>query len=250
MDWTRSEADEARSRLTAVARTRDLSAFEDVTRSVEEEWRNGPGDRYAILMRYVCDTLVSMEWGDVGRQTTLAHHYAVLGLKTAEQAPIDVEIELLLRASTAAKAMGITQRMTMPERRRWAEQWLRARQRLEEEQGGLDSGDDESAPRLNVMPPAEAGVLPGSDPDGIEDQRLRAKYKADIERNRELLEALSRRQRLAGLAPEFVKRSEDELVSLYSMLPFDAEELRGLLHRHIKDTVTRQRIMGAVRDVR
>lgn len=178
----------------------------------------------------ICDHLASHDLGDYGRQTRLLHaaaHRALTSPLTLEQ-----ELTALSHLHAEVRADQVTagqpNRALGEARRATTSRWLSALQRLD---AAIDpTFQPADLPQINVEAPD--GLPAGVSPDAVTDPEQRARYQADIERNRrradtyvQQWEARQLRQRCQPRAAAFIKHAFADTAS-------DRAELTQLLDEH------------------
>ena len=98
--------------------------------------------------------------------------------------------------------------------------------------------DPNDLPVRNILPPLSTGLPGGIDPNAISDPKLRAEYEAERHLQQSSLRDWLKRYPITA---------ERYIIELYSLPPYNNEELEKLLNRYLKDQTTRDRIMTAVR---
>jgi hypothetical protein len=225
--------------------TNDLKEYEKDINELQSKWSKKNKEYYARLMWEACKPLSSGRFSDE-RQYDVARRYALSALEEPNEIPLEVELELTGHVMTDT----VTPRA--PKGQEWAnrrkqdvEIKLHAWKRLIE---AIDpKWDPNDLPINNVVPPLATGLPSGIAPESIKDPKLRAEYKAAIEKNRKKAERYNEQYRLRDWLKRFPKRAEDYIVDAYSKPPFNLEELKQYLDKYIADEKTRSRILEIVK---
>lgn len=209
---------EGRQRLRSLADEGDLSRFRKAATEIHLRWarREIATTLYAQLMLVVVQQLDSGKFSDRD-QYTLAEHYRLMLLESAEELPLEVEVDLLHHE--LGREYKSEDRSLWPgQRRRQAERLLHGWRRLR------DASDTDFDPTVRdfVGPnnvPLPDGVTKGASgmsPKNIEDPVLRSKYEKAIAENARRAEEYLRRSTFRNCGERFFPSAEAALVERYS----------------------------------
>jgi len=224
--------------------TNDINSFEKFADEIQRKWKAKDPEHYAKLMLEICGPISSGRFNTDNR-SNIARKYALSALADPNKISLETELELIGHVMTPM----ITRRAPMGQE--WTQQRkediqirLHAWKRLTD---AIDpTWDPNDLPLLNVPLPSGAEGMTGMSPKDINDPALRAKYEADIEKNKQKAEKYSEQSKLRDWLKRFPKRAEEYIIQAYSKPPFNLEELKQYLDKYIADTKTKARILDTV----
>lgn len=202
--------------------------------------------QYFLTTLNICNILVSNNLGNSNLQLELAHEYSMSALRQADAMPLVTEIGLVKCLAdnieyTTKKVKGDDWEQLRKSR---YTVWLHAWSRLI---NSVDMRIDINQ-RLPMNPPLPPGVnLPeGVTPEAIKDPKLRAQYEESIQKHHEQANSLLEQRQTRKLLESFSPLAERYLIEVYSLPPYNIDELQQLLdHSEIAIDV-RERIVGGV----
>jgi hypothetical protein len=230
-------------RLVAL-RSHPLDELVALSNQLEGKWRRINWDQYARVMIYVCSEISNRHLNDE-RVREQSEHFARVALSHSSMYSWEHQADLVgwlgYQRSSANDAAWLR------ERREKTELWLQAWQRLEKQADPrFDINDRKNQPSLQVYPPFETGLPPGTPPSAIKDPVLRTKYEAAIAANKRKSERVEQQLPLRLHGPAFTAQAERWLIQAYSQAPVRNAELKRLLGIYLQDGKTRQRILSEI----
>ena len=230
-----------RAAAERVAAAGSLEDIEALFARAQREPGSTP-DGQAALVQLLARRLVEHDFGEPERQADLVERYVLSVLELPDSPAPDREAALFdLLGDPAQRREGEPDAQWSSRRRRVATALLAA---LERVAGDGEDEDEEEVAQANLEPPPETGLPSGVAPEEIDDPELRARYEADLDRNRALAERAVERHRRRLSADALRVRAERHVVAAYSQPPPAQAELDALLERHIGDPAERERIRG------
>ena len=235
-------------RIDAAAASKDSTGAENLAKEIQADWVKAEPDRYGILMDKVCDAILYSDLYNQGHESAVAEKYALLALKRKEMLPVLTEADLVgyllpveskflwlktgkdqnlarYRALIASNSLHILGRIATKTNPRF---------------------DFSKVPMINIAPPVGAGLDSGSSPEDVADPKLRAEFEANIKANDATNAKYREQQELKSIHQTLVPHLERYIVDLYSMHPYNQQELNGLLKTYAIDAPTRKRILDQV----
>lgn len=225
-------------------RSHSLDELIALASQLDAKWRLTDWNQYARIMAHVCSEISSRGLNDE-QVREQSDHFAKTALAHSNMYSWQSESGLVgcLQYKRSRPDMNAWLRY----RRQNTELWLHAWRRLEKEiDPGFDINDLKNRPSMQVFPPRETNLPPGSPPSAIKDPRLRAKYEAAIADNERKSQRAIQQVPLLLHGPSFRTRAESWLVQAYSQAPARNAELRRYLEVYVRDYKTRQRILSEV----
>ncbi len=232
------------SRIVFLDKSRDLNGVERLAEEIETKWGRRNKEYYANLMLEVCKPLSSGQFKD-DRQYSLARKYAILALEEPDKIPLETEVALV------GHVMSDMVIPTAPKGQEWVQQrktdmkvcfhaWKRLKDAID------PSWDPNDMPLDNVPSPPGTTVSAGAAAHHIKDPKLRAEYKAAIEKNRQKAERYTKQYRLRKQEKRFARTAEKYIIRAYSKPPFNLAGLKQYLEEYVADQGTKARILDAV----
>jgi hypothetical protein len=231
--------------------TDDLAKYEKYADENRNKWSKRNKDFYAMLMVKICSPLGG-SFKDQ-RQFKLCRQYVLSALENADEISAKLESDLLFRIHTLE-----TIRYDKPNdfdlakiRRSDLERHLHCWKHLKD---SLDPNWDpeKRPPSPKLVSMMLIGKVPvvisGMSPDGIKDPVLREEYrKALDEANRKVME-FSNQSTLHRTIQIYPKVTENYIIALYSIPPYNIDELKELLGDAVVDEETKTRILETVKN--
>lgn len=223
----------------------DLKEYEKLADEIQGKWVGKNKEYYVSLMLEICKPLSSGRF-DEDRQFILARKYALLALSEPNQITIDMELELIEHVMTdMATPRAPKDQEWAQQRRKDVEIRLHAWKRLID---AIDTiWDPNDLPVSNVVPPLSTGLPSGVAPEAIKDPKLRAKYEAAIEENRQKAERYGEQYKLRKWLKRFPQGAERYIIQAYSKPQFNLEELKQYLKMYAIDEKTQARILDDIK---
>ncbi|MCK4824602.1 hypothetical protein KA005_53110 [bacterium] len=223
----------------------DLEEYEKFADEILKKWRDRNKEYNARLILEICGPLSSGTFED-DRRHDLARKYALSVLEKSEEILVEMELKLTGHVMTSMYTPNAPKGEDLAQRRKKdVEIRLHAWKRL---LGAIDPNWD---PNEEIWSPNAVGALmglpSGISPEGVKDPKLRAEYKAALQKNREQIERRTKQYRLHDWLKSYPKRAERYIVKAYSKPPFNLEELKQYLGKYAVDEKTRARILDAVK---
>lgn len=240
-----------RDRVRSWGDARDLASLEQAAQELHAKWARPDRDKtlYGLLMLEIVQPFLSERFYDK-TQYPLAHKYALLALKHADEIPIWIEWDLVRHLWVNLTPPHI------PEGAQWGRQrteelkyWFHAYKRLSD---AIDPNWDPGQVDF-VFPsavPLPAGVNTGTSgmaSSAIQDPILRAEYERAIEENSNRATRYRDQKNLRKLKERFFPRAERYIIAAYSHPPYNLPELEARLQEYVADKTARFRILNAVR---
>jgi hypothetical protein len=224
--------------------TNDIKSFEKFADEIQRKWKAKDPEHYAKLMLEICGPISSGRFNTDNR-ANIAKKYALSALTDPNKITLETEIELIGHVMTPMITRFVPTGQEWTQQRREDIQvrlydWKRLTDAID------PTWDPNNLPLLNVPLPSGVEGMTGMSPKDINDPALRAKYEADIERNRQKAERYGEQYRLRNWLKRFPPRAEEYIIQAYSKPPFDVEELKQYLDKYVSDTKTKVRILEAV----
>jgi hypothetical protein len=196
-------------------------------------------------MLEICGPLSSGDFKG-NRPRTLARKYALSVLERPDAVPLTLELELTGHVMTLMCTPYAPEGADFAQRRKKDVQirfhaWKRLIDAID------PKWDPNDKPFRNVAPPTETGLRPGTSPEVIKNQEMRAIYEKAIERNRLKSVRYLEQSRLRDWLKRFPRNAEPYIIQAYSKPPFNLEELKQYLDNYIADKKTKDKILGAVK---
>jgi hypothetical protein len=230
-------------RLIAL-RSHSLGELIALASELEAKWRRIDWTLYAGIMAHVCSEISNRGLNNE-QVREQSEHFAKIALSHSDMYSWQDESGLV--GCLQYKRSHPDMNAWLRDRREKTELWLHALQRLEKESDpAFDINDSKNRPSMQVFPPRETNLPPGSPPSAIKDPRLRAKYEAAIADNKRKSQKAIQQVPLLLHGPPFRVRAESWLVQAYSQAPARNAELRRYLEVYVRDYKTRQRILSEV----
>jgi hypothetical protein len=231
-------------RIEGLREAKDLDGLIKLADELEQKWNQLDATRYAKLLLAVCQATMSADYAD-DRQYLIGRKYVRLALKKADEIPVELEVELVLNLQGDVERLNAkagSEGEWSQTRGEKASLLLHAWHRLD---GEIDRNFDlNTRPLLNV--PAPEGLPSGVAPEAVKNPQLRAEYAEARAANARKGQTYTRQFQLRQLEELFSKQAEKYLVEMYSLSPFNLDELRQRLDASIKSPDTRQRIIDGV----
>lgn len=224
--------------------TNDIKTFEKFADEIQSKWEAKDPEHYAKLMLEICGPITSGRFNTDDR-FSIARKYALLALSDPNKITLETELKLVGHVKTPMFGPHAPKDLELADQRKKdVEVRLHAWKRLIDATD--PTWDPNDLPLLNVPLPSGAEGMTGMSPKDINDPALRAKYEADIEKNKQKAEKYGEQYRLRSWLKRFPKRAEEYIIQAYSKPPFDVEELKQYLDKYILDTKTKARILDTV----
>ena len=231
--------------LNNLALSNDLKGLLIAADEIEKKWGEVGGEYYGQLMLNVSNLLVN-SFNDENNYS-LSQKYAFAALAKADTFSLELEVKILpflsMDMAPRMKAGDIVSEWAK-ERSIKAKLWLHAWLRLEREIDRNFNFDDR--PSLNIRPPDGVGAPSGVAPEAIKDPKLRAQYEAALSVNREKVRKYDHQYMLHYIDKMFPPKAEQYLIRVYSMQPFNTDELKGYLNTYISKRGRRESILSQV----
>jgi hypothetical protein len=191
---------------------------------LEAKWRRIDWNLYADIMAHVCSEISGRGLSDE-QVREQSEHFAKSALSHSNM--YSWQNESALVGYLQYKRSNPEMNAWLRDRREKTELWLHALRRLETESDpGFDINDSKNRPSMQVFPPRETNLPPGSPPSAIKDPRLRAKYEAAIADNKRKSQRANQQVPLLLHGPPFRARAGRWIVQAYSQAPARNAELR------------------------
>lgn len=230
-------------RLIAL-RSHPLDELLALSNQLEGKWRRINWDQYARVMIYVCSEISNRHLNDE-RVREQSEHFARVALSHSSMYSWEHQADLV--GWLGYQRSSANEDAWLRERREKTELWLQTWQRLEKQTDPrFDINDRKNQPSMQVYPPFETGLPPGTPSSAIKDPVLRGKYEAAIADNKRKSERVEQQLPLRLHGPAFKAQAERWLIQAYSQAPVRNAELKRLLGIYLQDGMTRQRILSEV----
>jgi hypothetical protein len=231
--------------IMAMRDKNDLSAYEKFADEILNKWASKNPEYYGRLALELCSPLTSGNFKDVQRTIAIARRYALSALEKSDEIPIDLELELTGRVVTMTIGRDAPKGQELEQiRRKNVEVRVNAWNRL---LNSIDPAwDPNDVPQLNIAPPAGSGLPGGVEPQAIQDPALRAEYEAAIEANRQKGEKFGTQYVLRKWLKRYPRTMADHFISIYSVAPYNNDELVRYLDESKLDEKTKNRIIVSV----
>jgi hypothetical protein len=219
-----------------------LDAFEELADSLDCKWQREDPHCHARVMTAISGALASGRFPDQ-RQYKLARRYALSALRDPDKITLDRELSLIGWVWTRRR--GMEDRVFQENRRLDTHLWLHAWKRLTA--AAIPNWNIEEASKgvfVHVLPPN--GAPPGTPPEMIKDQAVRAEYEKMILENDRKKAAIAEQWRIQNSLKTFPANAEAYLISAYSEAPHDLKELQLALDSYLSDGDAKSRIVQAV----
>lgn len=225
----------------------DVNAVTSLAEATRLKWAEKDKERYAILMLTICSSLRSTRLAGP-RAAGLARQYALSTLRDANEISLETELQLIGQVTSDL----------LPQRAPAGNDWLLRRKedvavrlhgwnRLEQ---AIDRSWDpnEFWSLVRPRPPLDVPWVTGNPPEVIRDPNVRAEYVAALEESRRQVEYHNTQRRLRRLKSYFTPLAARYIARVYSIPPFNTEELRRLLNEYGMAPAVRAEILDLVNE--
>lgn len=239
-------------RVTNLRESKRTDSFEQAARDIHDSWFPVDKQAYGRLMAHTLKSWVSAcKRSDEPVPTGQIQKYAALVLSTYNPAKpdnIDIDTQFALVSILHEKYSYSKGKQSDEDwrlaRRKGHARWLHVWRRLEK---AIDKDwDSDDVPVENVPLPEGADGFAGMPPELIEDPGLRAAYEKAIRENQEKTRIRNEQLRLRSLKKRYAPILEKYLASMYSIAPFDNQELKQHLNAYGLDKKVEDRILRTV----
>ena len=241
-----NEYEQDLDQIRSFCESRDLDRINEMLVQIEKKWAELDQHCYVNLLRAACDEIVSCEFTGKIRARRMLTKYATLALNRADSTQVDVQLHLLvsyLRLENRLFSLNVSD--FQRERSASADLWLRIWNKVEvliDEQWNPMDPKNEVKPYL---PPADVPFEAGMSPGDIKDPKVRAEYEKHLKKSKEIWDKNKQQLMLRKLKAEYSEQVADYIVNLYSIPPFNNQELRKKL-ANLKDEDIKRKILMAI----
>jgi hypothetical protein len=235
------------NQIRIAVRSKDIDAVRETLVEIDQKWAQSDPISYVNLLRAACDEIRSQQFdGNVQAQSLLTK-LATLAVEKADETQADVQLHLLVTCLRLHDRIAKLKPSEQPlERRASAALWLETWQKVEQL---IDPEWDLNDPKNEVKPygPPAGVVFPpgGAPPEAVKDPAIRAEYAAHLKKMEQISAKNKQQRMLRKVRTEYAGQVVDYITNLYSMPPFNIEELREQL-AGLKYDDMRERILSAV----
>lgn len=226
----------------------DINSYEEFVNEIQKKWKVKNPEYYARLMNEICIPLNSGTFYSEKRYS-LARKYALSALSEPNKIFIETELDLTGQLATSMVHWYSPTDSNWPAiRKNDTELRLHAWKRLTDT---IDPNYDKAAGtkgflEIRSISPPE-GLPMGADPNLVKDKKLRQRYQEELDEYYKKINWRNQQYRFRQDLKWFSKQNEQYIEHLYSIPPYNNEELQNYLDRHIANKETKDRIMTAVR---
>lgn len=240
-------------RVTELREAKETASFANLTKEIHDKWSQGDKQVYGVLIVHALKSWRSAcKMAGKKAPINLIRQYATQVLSTydpnkSDNISIETEFDLvsILHEEYTYLKGKRTDKEWASVRRKGAERWFHAWQRLE---NAIDPNwDPNDIPVENVSPPKGYFIgIPGMPPEMIKDPVLRAEYEKAIEKNCEKTKIRNEQLKLRSTKKRYFRIVEKYLLSTYSIPPYDNAELRSLLNTGVRNDKTREQFLKTI----
>ncbi len=247
-----SEFESDYKRATDMRESKATDGFEDLVKDIQSKWFRDNKSIYGTLIAHTLKSWVSAcKQSNTKVPIDQIHRYATNTLSTydpekPDNINIETEFELvsILYEQYSYVKNNLTDENWELSRLEGNNSWLHAWQRLEK---AIDKNFDPNVvPEENISPPEGVFGFPGMLPEQMKDSLLREKYKKAIQENQAKIEIRNEQLKLRSLKKRYTKIIEKYLISMYSIAPFNSNELSQYLKEYKLNKETTYRILDSV----
>ncbi len=222
--------------------------FEKFADEIESKWSKKNKNYYGYSMIEVCRlfqyNLYDATW------KMLCRKYALIALNHRDALPVERAFTLTDLVAIPTRGLGAVKGKDYAKcRRENTEVELHMWKRLID--AIAPSWDRDEI--FTSHPPCPTGetynglITPGMSPENYVDPEIRAKYAETLEQYKKRRKWHSEQRKLRDMLKKRSGRAPEYISKLYSLPPFDMEELQDLLDKYIENESTRLKIIETVR---
>lgn len=242
------EFEQMAERIDASYTSKDILKMESLAKEIQIQWSKADTDQYSELMARICHAFLFSGFAKPSQESILAEKYALLALKRKDDLPAlteaDLVSDLLPQEDRFLSEKTLKDKDWASYRIARASISLHALGRIAK---ATDRNFDFSKLPIDARPPLGAnGIGTGMSPELITDPKVRADYEARIKASEVINAKYQEQYQLKLMTGTLVPQEERYIVDLYSIQPYNGQELKRLLDTYLSDPGMKQRIMDKV----